>query len=130
MNGAAGTGNDRRCHTLRRRVRLAGGAVTAIVALFLASGCGAGRRPARANHRVAIKAMRYDPAVLRVALGDTVRWTNFDLVPHTVTSRTQVFDSGSLAPDSSWVLVIESNRDAGYTCQFHPTMSGSLVVAR
>ena len=112
----------------RRRGFLAGGALVA-VALFLISGCETGPSPARVTHRVAIRAMRYEPAIIHVALGDTVRWTNLDLVPHTVTSPALAFDSGNLPPDSSWALVLGRDGVLDYSCQYHPGMKGSVVAA-
>lgn len=73
--------------------------------------------------------MRYEPAVIRVAPGDTVRWTNLDLVPHTVTSPSRALDSGNLPPDSSWTLVIGQDGVLGYSCLYHPGMKGSVVAA-
>jgi plastocyanin len=119
----------------RRRAPLAGGAIAAIgAALFLISGCETAPSQARAAHRVAIRAMRYEPAVLRGAPGDTVRWTNLDLVPHdlvphTVTSLSREFDSGNLPPDSSWALVLGHSAVLDYSCLFHPGMKGSVVAA-
>ena len=72
--------------------------------------------------------MRFEPAVIRVAVGDTVRWTNLDLVPHTATSPQGVFDSGDLPPDSSWVMVVTRDGTLGYACQYHPGMKGSIVT--
>lgn len=113
----------------RRRAPLAGGAITAIgVALLLMSGCETAPSQARATHRVAIRTMRYEPAVLRVAPGDTVRWTNLDLVPHTVTSLSRAFDSGNLPPDSSWALVLGRGGTLDYSCLYHPSMKGSVVA--
>ena len=113
-----------------RRGFLAGGALVAIpVALFLISGCETGPSLARATHRVAIRAMRYEPAVIHVALGDTVRWTNLDLVPHTVTSRAHAIDSGNLPPDSSWALILGQDGVLDYSCLYHPGMKGSVVAA-
>ena len=87
----------------RRRAPLADVALGA--ALILIAGCESAPAPAVAHH-VAIRAMRFEPAVLHVAVGDTVRWTNLDLVPHTVTSQAGAFDSGNLPPDSSWAVVV------------------------
>lgn len=98
-------------------------------ALLLMSGCETAPRRSLDTHRVAIRAMRYEPAVLRVAPGDTVRWTNLDLVPHTVTSLSRAFDSGNLPPDSSWALVFGHSAVLDYSCLYHPGMKGSVVAA-
>jgi plastocyanin len=93
--------------------------------LFLGTGCGASR--ARVTHRVEIVAMRFEPAVLHVAVGDTVHWTNEDLVPHTAT-REGTFDSGDLPPGSFWTLVVAHDGVLDYSCRYHPVMKGSIVA--
>lgn len=118
-------------HEACRRGFLAGGGLVAIAAaLFLVSGCATGSSRTPATHRVAIRAMRYEPAVIQVAPGDTVRWTNLDLVPHTITARADGFDSGNLPPDSSWALVLGQDGVLDYSCLYHPGMKGSIVAAR
>jgi len=110
----------------RRRASLAGAALG--VALILFSGCESARTPAPGAHHVEIRAMRFEPAVLHVAVGDTVRWTNSDLVPHTVTSQASVLDSGNLPPDSSWAAVIARGGVLDYSCRYHPGMKASIVA--
>lgn len=123
----SGSHHPRR-HGARRRRWFAVGSLPAIgIALILITGCGPTPRVARA-HRVAIRAMRYEPAVVVAAPGDTVRWTNLDLVPHTVTAGAGAFDSGSLPPDSSWAMVLGRGGDRDYACLYHPGMKGSVVV--
>ena len=98
------------------------------VALLLAFGCEAAQGPGRATHQVAITAMRFEPALIHVSVGDTVRWTNRDLVPHTATSAEGTFDSGDLPPDSLWGVVVERSGVLDYSCQYHPGMKGSIVA--
>lgn len=77
---------------------------------------------------VTIVACSFEPAVITVAPGTTVTWTNKDPVPHTVTSSTQLFngildDQGALF---SWTFA-----DPGtfaYVCAYHPGMAGTVVV--
>ena len=109
-----------------RRALLAGAAFG--VALILFSGCESARTPAPRAHHVDIRAMRFEPAVLHVAVGDTVRWTNSDLVPHTVTSQAGVLDSGNLPPDSSWAVVVAGRGVLEYSCLYHTGMKGSIVA--
>jgi plastocyanin len=94
--------------------------------LLLISSCGPSRT--RVTHRVEITAMRFEPALIQVAVGDTVRWTNVDLVPHTATSREGTFDSGDLPPGSFWAVVVAHGGILDYTCRYHPVMKGSIVA--
>ena len=91
--------------------------------------CGGSRAPA--THHVEIRAMQFEPALLDVAVGDTVVWTNRDLVPHTVTATERAaarFDSHSIAASGEWQYTVTAPGELGYTCTFHPTMFGVLVA--
>lgn len=111
----------------RRTAALIGWAFAAVgLMLLVIPGCGPSR--ARATHRVEIVAMRYEPAVLEVAVGDTIHWTNADLVPHTATSREGTFDSGDLPPGSFWTVVITHDGVLDYSCLYHPVMKGRIVA--
>ena len=70
------------------------------------------------------------PAVVHMTVvpGDTVVWVNRDIVPHTVTADARQFDSGSMGPSAEWSLVVRERGRISYTCTFHPTMKGLLVV--
>jgi plastocyanin len=113
------------------RARFAGGALSAIAStLIMICGCDNTPSLSRVMHRIDIRAMRFDPAVVHVAAGDTVQWTNLDLVPHTATSREGAFDSGNLLPDSSWALVVRRDGVLDYSCLYHTGMKGSIVAVR
>ncbi len=113
----------------RRRAPFGGGTFIAIgVTLVLISSCETAPNLARVTHQVAIRAMRFEPAVIHVAVGDTVRWTNLDLVPHTATSQEGAFDSGSLPPDSLWAVVVARGGVVDYSCLYHTGMKGSIVA--
>lgn len=73
--------------------------------------------------------MKFEPQRLEVADGDTVTWTNRDLVPHTVSAAAAGVESGNIAPGASWKLVVRRRGDIGYVCRYHPSMKG-LVVAK
>lgn len=81
-----------------------------------------------ATHTVTIQGLQYLPSVVMVHSGDTVRWLNRDLVPHTVTSSTGQFDSGEIPPNASWTFRAEQQGRFPYVCQYHPDMTGVLVV--
>jgi len=87
-------------------------------------------RPAGAEprtHQVEIRAFRYAPATLTVRQGDTVVWSNRDLVPHTATAHGS-WDSGSIAANASWRLTASRAGRFAYDCAFHPGMKATLVV--
>jgi plastocyanin len=80
------------------------------------------------THTVRIEGMKFVPERLEVAAGDTVVWTNKDLVPHTVTASGAKVESGELAPNRSWRFVAKRKGEMAYICRLHPVMKGLLVV--
>jgi plastocyanin len=80
-----------------------------------------------ATHTVKIEGMQFVPSTLTVKAGDRIVWRNADLVPHTATARGR-FDSGSIAPGSSWEHAVPPPGRYDYICTFHPGMKATLVV--
>ena len=87
-----------------------------------------GCAPRPATREIVIEAFAFSPATDTVQAGDTVRWSNRDVVPHTATSRTGGFDSGTLDAGQDWRYVARSPGTFAYECTLHSTMRGTLVV--
>lgn len=102
-------------------------AAAVLVVLVAPAATGAACTPGPSVHTVTIDATRFQPADLKVRVGDTVIWVNKDLFPHTATAR-GVFDSGSIAADSSWRYTVATSGITEYDCTFHPTMKGRLLA--
>ena len=104
-------------------------ATAAIIATVMAvRGTPGSATASSARHHIEIRAFRFEPTVVGVAPGDSVVWTNRDMVPHTVTATGGDWDSGSIAPGASWVLVVPPEGGDDYLCAFHPTMGGTIAV--
>jgi plastocyanin len=80
------------------------------------------------THTVTIEGLKFNPERLEVAAGDTVIWTNQDVVPHTVTASRAKVESGEIAPGKSWRFVAKKKGEMPYICRIHPTMKATLVV--
>jgi plastocyanin len=79
-----------------------------------------------ATHDVAARNNAFDPSTVRVAPHDTVRWTNHDSTAHTVT-----FEGEEAAPLPAGGQHADTFPTPGtyrYRCDFHPGMTGSVVV--
>jgi plastocyanin len=61
------------------------------------------------------------------ARGDTVVWTNADVVPHTATLA-QGWDTGQIGANASGRIVAGQAGTYAYVCAYHPTMRGTLIV--
>lgn len=68
------------------------------------------------------------PAQLQsdASLGDTITWINKDVMPHTATSDEGAWDSGDIDAGGEWTLTVEDGFGGGYTCTYHPTMTGDI----
>lgn len=84
--------------------------------------------PKTQTHTVTIEGVRFQPDHLTVARGDTVVWVNKDLVPHTATSESGGFDSGTIPAGGSWEYTVRQKGEFAYTCTYHPTMKATLNV--
>ena len=72
--------------------------------------------------------MKFVPERLEVAAGDTITWTNRDIVPHSVTASGAGIESGDLAEGRHWSLVARQKGEIAYICRLHPVMRGVVVV--
>lgn len=70
----------------------------------------------------------FDPSRLVVQVGDTVRWTNLDSAPHTTTSDTAVWDSGTLTTGDQFEFTFTEDGFFPYFCSIHPSMTAAIVV--
>lgn len=111
-----------------RAARRAGSRVLAPLLLAAACAEGAPRAAHPTRHEVRIENFRYLPDTLTVAVGDTVAWINHDFVPHTATAEDHSWDTGSIAADSTAVVVMQRAGTYPYLCTFHPVMRGVLRV--
>jgi len=104
------------------------GVIAAVLSL-LAFGAGVEARmaPKPATIRITIDTVKYTPAEVSVKAGDTVIWTNKDILAHTVTAQSGAFDSKVILPGGTWKYVARKKGDFPYKCVFHP-MTATLKV--
>ena len=77
---------------------------------------------------VAMDAFEFKPADLTVSAGIEVVWTNKDSESHTVSARDRSFDSGTLDQGKIFKVRFPRAGTFTYACEFHPTMTGKVVV--
>jgi plastocyanin len=83
--------------------------------------------PAPRHHRIDLRNLAMQPALAKVAPGDTVTWANRDIVPHTVTADGNVWDSGTIEGGQQWSHVVTVADSAGYVCRFHAGMTARFA---
>ncbi len=68
------------------------------------------------------------PATITVTVGTTVTWSNLDSAAHTVTSETDLFDSGNLVRNATFSYSFADRGIFSYFCAIHPYMKGEVRV--
>jgi amicyanin len=79
---------------------------------------------------VKIDNFSFTPKSLTVAVGTAVTWTNRDDIPHTATSTEKKFASPVLDTDQAFSYKFTEPGSYPYFCKIHPTMTGTIVVAK
>ena len=82
------------------------------------------------EQQVNIKDFNFVPAIAEVPMGTTVTWVNDDNVPHTVTSVSGTFDSGSIDPGKTYSYKFDQAGTFEYSCTIHPSMPHGKVIVR
>ena len=70
----------------------------------------------------------FSPPSVQIAAGDSVRWVNSGVAPHTVTAQDGSFDSGYLHRGEQFTRVYGREGTFPYLCSLHPGMVGTVVV--
>ena len=85
----------------------------------------AAKAPATGGTAVSVQDNSYTPADLKVAVGDTVTFTNEGAIAHTVTATEGAdFDSGSMAPGATFELHRREGRDGELRVHVPPRHAG------
>lgn len=77
---------------------------------------------------VDITGFEYQPAVVTVKKGQTVRWVNNDAAPHTVTQQGGGFASKTLDFSSRFAMTFRRPGTYNYFCAVHPGMKATVIV--
>lgn len=80
------------------------------------------------THTVRIKNFVFAPRTLTVHAGDTIRWINNDIVPHTATADDESWDTGELKRGQSGEIKVRADMTLNYFCRFHPMMKANLRI--
>ncbi len=83
--------------------------------------------------QIAYRNIAIDPDTVRVKVGSTVKWTNYDPVEHNVTSKSGPisFASGTFAEGKTFEVKMTKPGIIHYECTIHPaTMNGTIEVVK
>ncbi len=82
----------------------------------------------RATARVRIVDFSFRPRRIEVDRGTRVRWVNRGSAPHTTTSTSGLWDSGSMSTGDRFNRVFRKAGTYRFRCSIHPGMKGRVVV--
>jgi plastocyanin len=102
-----------------------------VIALLAAAAAGsaASAAPAPVVVKITIDQMEFAPTPAKARAGDTIEWTNKDVVAHTATSAAGGWDV-TIAPGKTARVVMKKSGVFGYYCRFHPNMKGRIAVTK
>jgi plastocyanin len=104
-------------------------AILVVLALSLSATGIITLRPARAQTTtITIVNFAFAPASVTVPAGTTITWTNQDTAPHTVTSDTGLWDSGTVNIGGSYSHTFSTPGTFPYHCAIHPFMKAEVIV--
>ena len=75
-----------------------------------------------ASHSVSMTDFKFTPKTLTISVRDSVTWTNDAQDPHTSTSDSGLWDSGSVSPGQSYTHTFNSAGTFPYHCTFHQSL--------
>ncbi len=85
-----------------------------------------------AGNFVTVRIVNYtfQPALLHIAIGQSVLWTNDDEGPHRIDQDAafRYFRSGVLFPSDQYARQFNVVGEFRYRCSIHPHMRGSVLV--
>ena len=81
-----------------------------------------------ATIQISMENLEIMPAQASARVGDTIEWSNKDVLAHTATARNGDFDV-MLPPKKTGSLVVRKAGTFEYYCRFHPNMKAMLNVA-
>ena len=120
--------------TKHKRVILGLILATLVVAGGVAiEGCGGGGDPGA--NEVFMQAIAFNPMEITIQAGESVTWTNQDIVPHTATSGNPgdadlgtIFVSERLSRGGTFTHTFEDAGEFVYFCEVHPGMMRDAKV--
>jgi plastocyanin len=83
--------------------------------------------------QISYRNIAIDPDTVKVKVGSTIRWTNYDAVEHNVTSEggPAHFASKNLAEGRTFEVKLTTPGVVHYECTIHPTtMNGTIEVVK
>ncbi len=72
--------------------------------------------------------MGFSPQIITIKAGESVTWTNGDLVGHTATADDGAWDTNVISNRESKSIKFDKPGTYTYHCTPHPFMKGTVIV--
>ncbi len=106
---------------------------TVVIGVVALKGCGSGGEPG--PNEVFMQAIAFNPMEITIQVGESVTWTNQDIVPHTATSGNpgdedlgSIFRSPTLFQGGTFTHTFNDAGEFVYFCEVHPGMMRDAKV--
>ncbi|MFH1209451.1 MAG: cupredoxin family copper-binding protein [archaeon] len=81
------------------------------------------------NYNIEVRGFAFSPPTLTIHRGDTVTWTNYDSVGHTITSDSgNELNSMTFSDGQTYSHTFNTVGTYAYHCTPHPNMKGTIIV--
>lgn len=100
-----------------------------VVVLSSIAACGSGQSKSNGKQgakEVVMKNYDFDPAVIEINKGDTVKWINKDKMAHSLTSST--FKSGNIPKGEEYQFTFNEAGEFEYTDVYFPDKKCKVIV--
>ena len=88
----------------------------------------AGNSGRTSEMNIGIDNFTFNPATVNIAVGQSIKWTNRDDIPHTVVENNKLFKSAVLDTNDTFTHTFDKPGTVDYYCSIHPHMTGKVVV--
>jgi plastocyanin len=103
-------------------------AATLLLGLGALAACGAPKGPQAKSYTVEMQSLAYSPTVVSARVGDTIVWSNKDILRHTATARDGAFDVDLDTGQTGTTKLAKPGTIAVY-CRYHPGMTAQILVS-
>jgi plastocyanin len=77
--------------------------------------------------KIEIAKLAFSPAQVSAHVGDTIEWTNEDVLVHTATGRNHEWDVTIPAKGAGRTVLTKPGK-IDYFCRYHPNMKGEITI--
>ena len=76
-----------------------------------------------------MRGLQFAPKAVTVKVGQTVKWTNLEDIPHNVTAESGAsFESDTFGKGKTYEFKAKKAGTVKYVCTIHPGMDGTITV--